>query len=1355
MLGVKDEWQILKTGSRADFLTIAAIMGVFILIVAMNIFFIFQMTAHQTESLGQLQMENIRSELQRTIDDAERMTLRVAMRAEQMLASGASHDEIKDFFMQEQREQKILSNGECFNVYIAQRDWILLPEGTLPDSFHVTDRNWYKGAAQTPGKVFITEPYLDAVGHGLCFSVSMMLSDKNTVVALDFNFSNAQKSIDKLNIDDDRTALIVTKDGLIVGYRDKSLVGENLKQRLPEYQRILDAVLKSNTRDSFKTEIAGRSHTVFSSLTDNGWYMILCVNNSALYHDDYNHLMLSFAVNVWMILIMVFYSLNSMKNRLQALKALRAKEEFLSNISKELHRPIQKILKLSNAAILGGDDNPAESAAKARECALQLSDMINNLLSFSTLVKEDPDIDKKAEKNLHLSKVSRTARRRIIAVLTIALIFRVGISIHTNLGWGDTKMTRDVETYENRLTSWVVEQKSILGMFASVISERPELMNDYAEAVKFLDDIAQEYPEISACYLANPDKAHPLIMNDGWTSPDPDWKVNQRPWYIETENSSEAFTVSTPYIDSRTGNYCVTVAQVVHGKDGEFIGIFGIDFYLDRLIQILDDSYTAEGYAFLVDKRGMIINHPHAAYQMTPQKMIAIDDTEYKEVYKAGEQFLMQDFSGDYMTCLAKTNEPSGFTVVVANKWNNIYGQAIIFPAIFIVIYVICVSLVLALINRLLRWQTEVQKKLKDAARTALNAGQAKSQFLAQMSHEIRTPINAVLGMNEMILRESEDKDIREYSENIASAGRTLLNLINSILDFSKIEDGKMEIIPARYETLNMVDDLVNMIYEKANQKNLSLITKIDPNLPKVLFGDDMRVKQVITNILSNAVKYTEEGTVTLTMSGEIVDDDNLILYVSVKDTGIGIREEDIEKLFQSFIRLDETKNKNIEGTGLGISIVKELLHMMNSHLEVSSVYGKGSDFSFKLPQKIIDKTPVGVYGEHHADRKLKRVETKNFIKAPAARILAVDDMNMNLKVINGLLKRNLIVPDLADSGEQCLQFAAKYFYHIIFLDHMMPKMDGVETLKRLKAMNLPAETKIIMLTANAISGARERYLAKGFDDYLSKPIDTDDLEAILAKYLPPEIILSDDEPAHVEEDLPSIDMDTALSNCMNSKEFFAEMAEEFINSDKTADLNAALTAQDLKAYRVASHALKSTALVIGAVKLSDKAKAQEFVAKDGRLDEVKRNHDDLLATYKTVLDELRAWLKLDDEPAHVEDDLPSIDMNTALSNCMNSKEFFVEMAGEFINSDKTADLNAALTAQDLKAYRVASHALKSTALVIGAVKLSDKAKAQEFVAKDGRLDEVKRNHDDLLATYKTVREELDTWRRDIQCKKS
>ena len=978
MFGIKDEWEILKTGNRSDFVTIAIVTTIFILVVALNIILIFRMSANQSEELGQLQMENIRSELQDTIENAERMTLRVAVRAEQLLSSGASQDTIKNFFINEQREQKVLSNGECFNVYVAKNDWIVLPEGKLPDDYRASERIWYKGAAQNPGKVFITEPYVDAAGHGLCFTLSIMLSDKSTVIALDFNFDNANKSIKKLDTGNDRTALVVTKEGMIIGYRDDYFIGKNLKDYLPEYQRILVTILNANAHDSFKTEIEGRSKTVFFSRTLNGWYMILSVDDTSLYRSEYRHLMANSLINIIMILVIVFYYFRSMKNRLNAQKALHAKEEFLQGLSKELNTPLKNILKLSSMGASGNYESPTELSAKIREAALKLSEMINNLISFSTIVKgSNAGLKKKSERNLRLSGLRKTPQLRVIVILTIAIFFNIGISVYTNMGWGDTKMNRSVETYEHCLSDWIVEQKTVLNMFANFISEHPEVMNNYPEAVKFLDSIAKKYPHISVCYLANPNKEHRIIMNNGWQPP-AEFNPETRQWYIETKNSEDGFGISAPYYDVRTGFYCVTFSQKVIGKNGEFLGIFAIDFYLDRLIQILDESYKYEGYAFLVDKNGMIINHPHADYQMTTQKMISVSETEYKKVYEQGEELFMQDYSGNYMTCISKKNEASGFTVVVADKWYNIYGQVIYFALSFILIYIVCICLVIALINQLVNWQTEVRKKLKDEAKKALSADQAKSQFLAQMSHEIRTPINAVLGMNEMILRESNDEDIREYAENISTAGKTLLNLINSILDFSRIVERKMEIIPVRYDILTLIDDLVNMISEKANQKKLSLITKIDPNLPRTLYGDDMRIKQVITNILTNSVKYTNQGSITLTISGEFIDDENLILYVSVEDTGIGIREKDIEKLFQSFTRLDETKNKNIEGTGLGISIVKELLKMMNSHLEVSSVYGKGSNFSFKLLQKIIDKSPIGVYGEHHSDRRIQRSDKKN-----------------------------------------------------------------------------------------------------------------------------------------------------------------------------------------------------------------------------------------------------------------------------------------------------------------------------------------------------------------------------------------
>ena len=637
-------------------------------------------------------------------------------------------------------------------------------------------------------------------------------------------------------------------------------------------------------------------------------------------------------------------------------------------------------------------------------------------------------------------------------------------------------------------------------MFANLLSEHPELMNDYPAAVKFLDGIAKHYPEMSVCYLANPYNEHQVIMNNGWEASDPNWRVDKRPWYIDAEKSVSGFSVSAPYIDAQTGFYCVTMSKIVFGRKGEFVGIFAIDFYIDSLTQVLGESYTKDGYAFLVDRNGIIINHPNNEYQLSKSRMTDISGTEYVNVFENDAIKTFRDYTGNSVACLSKKNVTSQFTVVVANSWWNIYGNIVMLGLVFIMLLCICVAIVGTLISRLLSWQASVNRQLQDASDTALAASQAKSQFLAQMSHEIRTPINAVLGMNEMILRESRNPDVIDYANNIQSAGRTLLTLINSILDFSKIEDGKMEIIPMRYETVRLIDDLVHMIAEKARNKGLEFKTDIAPDLPQSLYGDDVRLRQIVTNLLTNAVKYTHAGAVTLHMSGRELDADTLELQVKISDTGIGIRAEDMDKLFQSFQRLDEEKNRNIEGTGLGIAIVQKLLGMMDSRLEVVSEYGHGSEFSFKLIQKIIDKNPIGEYDERNLKHDDNGAE-KKFLTAAGAKVLAVDDNDMNLKVISGLLKRNKIFPDLADSGRQCIEMAKKNFYHIIFLDNMMPGMNGIETLKILRRENiLQPGTTVVMLTASAIAGMREVYLREGFDDYLSKPIDVAELEAILER---------------------------------------------------------------------------------------------------------------------------------------------------------------------------------------------------------------------------------------------------------------
>ena len=406
-------------------------------------------------------------------------------------------------------------------------------------------------------------------------------------------------------------------------------------------------------------------------------------------------------------------------------------------------------------------------------------------------------------------------------------------------------------------------------------------------------------------------------------------------------------------------------------------------------------------------------------------------------------------------------------------------------------------------------------EKAKEEKKEALALSDSKSRFLASMSHEIRTPINTVLGMNEMIERECTDDKILSYADNIGTAGRMLLSIINDILDFSKIESGKMELSIISYQTASVINDCVTLLKKRADEKGLRMILSCDKALPSALFGDDVRVKQIITNILTNAVKYTEKGSVTLTVAGEIIpveeqkDGQDYLLRVSVRDTGIVIKAEAMDDLFTDFSRMDQTKNRHIEGTGLGLSITKLLLEVMGGSIHVQSVYGEGSEFSVEIPQKISDERPMGDLEKQSTSVQAEKKKYEPSFTAPEAHILVVDDNKMNRVVFTGLLKQTEMKIDQAAGGMEALEMTRKQKYNIIFMDHMMPELDGIETLKRIRAeeTNPNRQTATIALTANAIAGIDRMYRDSGFQDYLAKPVQPVKLERMIINYLPKDLV--------------------------------------------------------------------------------------------------------------------------------------------------------------------------------------------------------------------------------------------------------
>lgn len=398
-------------------------------------------------------------------------------------------------------------------------------------------------------------------------------------------------------------------------------------------------------------------------------------------------------------------------------------------------------------------------------------------------------------------------------------------------------------------------------------------------------------------------------------------------------------------------------------------------------------------------------------------------------------------------------------------------------------------------------------KRYVEMNETMAKQSKAKTDFLARMSHEIRTPINGIIGMNEMILRETTEPEVVNYAINARSSAKVLLELVNDILDISKVEEGKMEVLAVEYNLSDMIRNLINMISSRADDKGLAFQWEINDKLPNLLYGDDVKIRQVITNFLTNAVKYTPSGSVKLIVDGE-VEGNELLLKVAVKDTGTGIKEENLGTVFNAFERLDDKNTRTIEGTGLGLNITYKLVKLMGGDIKAESVWGEGSTFSFSLKQRIIDGTPVGVIDKISVGNTDNLPLKQTFI-APEAKVLVVDDNKMNLSVFTNLLKRTQIQVTAVESGRACLECVKAEKFDVIFIDHMMPDMDGLETLTAMKNMeeNPNKDVPVIALTANAISGAKEMYLSHGFTEFLTKPIMVEQLEGMLLKFIPEELV--------------------------------------------------------------------------------------------------------------------------------------------------------------------------------------------------------------------------------------------------------
>lgn len=585
--------------------------------------------------------------------------------------------------------------------------------------------------------------------------------------------------------------------------------------------------------------------------------------------------------------------------------------------------------------------------------------------------------------------------------------------------------------------------------------------------------------------------------------------------------------------------------------------------------------------------------------------------------------------------------------MVLAGRYISQTGSFDVSETILDLLIILIGSLMLLVV---IAWNKQLQVRLKQKAEEAETAANSKSAFLANISHEIRTPLNAILGMNELVLRESRQPHIKEYAMYIKNSGKSLLTIISDILDLSKIESGKVYLVNENYSLSSLVEDVERSIQKCIMEKGLELKIYVEPELHENLKGDEVRIKQIIMNLLTNAVKYTEKGEVRLYITGTVVENKQ-DLTIEVSDTGIGMRSEDMGKLFTNFERLDLKRNRSVEGTGLGLPITKNLLVAMGGDITVSSVYGEGSTFTATVGQEIVNEEQIGDYRKKYKEKLHHEVCYHESFHAEDARILVVDDNEVNLKIVVGLAKNTKLQIDTALSAAEGLKLIRQHSYQLLLIDHMMPEMDGIEMLQHVKTMDggIYKDIPAVAITANALSGAKQTYLDAGFCGYLSKPIDPERFEQIIKDNLPQEYVTEcgdgngdtategqetdgTSDPKQEEEwSIPGIDIAKALSYIGGSRELYISLLQTYLDGseERIRKLEECKNKEDIFNYDITIHGLKGISASIGADSMAIAAAGLEEACKDPQtaMTYIQMNHDQVVSRYRELLEQIKKWL--------------------------------------------------------------------------------------------------------------------------------
>lgn len=771
--------------------------------------------------------------------------------------------------------------------------------------------------------------------------------------------------------------------------------------------------------------------------------------------------------------------------------------------------------------------------------------------------------------------------------------------------------------------------------------------------------------------------------------PDEDYITYERPWYKSAVKANGNISLVSPYVDVFSGRLITSCSQEVFDKNGQSVGVLAVDSFLDELFDYVRSLASQENMqAVLLDEELIIAVHPDLS--MVGKHLSEYSAELEKSVKKRG--------GGDSSIIITKikNSDKQGHLIFshmkMKNGWliTSICRESKYYEKAYLIIALMVAMGVLGfLTTSYFLYNLYVQRRIAE------NANKSKSVFLAKMSHELRTPLNAINGFSEIELRKEHLEETTDNLSRILRAGNMLIGIINDILDLSKIESGKLEIINDEYEVANLIEDVIDANKVRIGSKDIKLELKVAENVPKKLIGDVIRIKQILNNILSNAFKYTEKGSVSVSFSIDCFSSTRCKLVVAVKDTGIGIKKGDLKKIFSEYNRLDVEKHREVEGTGLGLSITKLLAESMDGEILIESEYGKGSCFTVGLPQGLVGNENISKETilkfeklDFSTIEEKKIIQKIDFVSLPNFSVLVVDDMQTNLDVAAGMLAPYELNVDFALSGKEALEILAKNGekYGILFIDHLMPEMDGIMTLKKIREMNFfHAKTvPIVALTASALIGFEEMFMKSGFNGYLSKPIDAVKLDEIIRKFIYDNLSESEKEIARRKKppkpqektaniaNLPlvhGLDLQKGVEKFNGNYEVYYKIIATFVRDVcEKLKLLENVTPDSLADYALTVHGIKGSCYGIGANFAGDKAAELEKLAKSKEIEKVRSLNPEFLTITNTLFGELRNLLDAINSSGAKKPKKPSPDVDLLKKTLAAVRDYYLEDLQNCVN---------------------------------------------------------------------------------------